>query len=144
MENLVITTHSAEETLKFGAGLAERLKEGDNLLLLGELGAGKTTLLQGLGRGLGIKRNIISPTFQLVRKYSLECGKEFVHIDLYRLNSDEEILHIGWREMTEGSPIVAVEWADRAKEIWPDNSSYIINMAVSGKDRRRIELIEPG
>jgi tRNA threonylcarbamoyladenosine biosynthesis protein TsaE len=65
-----------------------------------------------------------------------------VHIDLYRLDSEEEIFQIGWREMTEGTPIVAVEWADRAKEIWPEQR-YIINMAVSGKDKRRIEIVDP-
>jgi tRNA threonylcarbamoyladenosine biosynthesis protein TsaE len=148
VENLVVTTYSAEETLEFGAKLAGRITAGDNLFLSGELGAGKTTMLQGLGRGLGIEGNIISPTFQLVRKYYLKDGREFAHIDLYRLDTVEDILRIGWRDITESSRIVAVEWADKAKEIWPDKGqssqgkSYIINMSVAGKKTRKIELTE--
>ncbi len=142
VENLVITTYSAEETVEFGAELAGRLKKGDNLLLSGELSAGKTTMLQGVGRFLGIEQNIISPTFQLIKKYNIKGGPEFTHVDLYRLNSIEEILRLGWWDIIESSQIVAVEWSEKAKEVWPSNA-YIINMSVIRKGIRKIEITAP-
>ena len=46
-----IVSRSAEETLRIGAELGERLQPGDALLLTGDLGAGKTTLTQGIAAG---------------------------------------------------------------------------------------------
>ena len=64
-----VVTASAEETEKVAAVLAARLKTGDLLLLVGELGAGKTTFVRGLARGMGVRGDVMSPTFQLVRLY---------------------------------------------------------------------------
>jgi len=64
-----VVTASAEETEALAAGLAGRLKAGDLLLLVGEMGAGKTTFVRGLARGMGVRGDVMSPTFQLVRLY---------------------------------------------------------------------------
>lgn len=66
-----IVTNSYEETQKMGEDFAQKLTGGDVILLYGDLGAGKTTFMQGLAKGLGIKRRIISPTFIIVRKYEV-------------------------------------------------------------------------
>ncbi|WP_376745040.1 tRNA (adenosine(37)-N6)-threonylcarbamoyltransferase complex ATPase subunit type 1 TsaE, partial [Serratia marcescens] len=39
----------------------------DVILLNGDLGAGKTTLTQFIGKYLGVKRNINSPTFNIIK-----------------------------------------------------------------------------
>ena len=39
------------------------------LTLNGDLGAGKTTFTKGIGKGLGIKRIINSPTFTILKQY---------------------------------------------------------------------------
>jgi tRNA threonylcarbamoyladenosine biosynthesis protein TsaE len=60
---------SPAETEHAGMLLGERLRQGDVVLLTGELGAGKTTFVRGVARGTGSKADVASPTFQLVRIY---------------------------------------------------------------------------
>ncbi|WP_269047352.1 tRNA (adenosine(37)-N6)-threonylcarbamoyltransferase complex ATPase subunit type 1 TsaE [Paenarthrobacter sp. Z7-10] len=91
------------------------LRAGDLLVLTGGLGAGKTTFTQGLGRGLGVRSGIISPTFVLVRIHpSLPDGPnpggpDLVHVDAYRLESPTEIDDIDL-ENTLDSAVTVVEW----------------------------------
>ncbi|NEP63693.1 MAG: tRNA (adenosine(37)-N6)-threonylcarbamoyltransferase complex ATPase subunit type 1 TsaE, partial [Symploca sp. SIO2G7] len=56
----------AEATRSLGVRLGESLPAGSVILLEGDLGAGKTTLVQGIGKGLGITEQIVSPTFTLI------------------------------------------------------------------------------
>src|SRR6266404_1307525 len=66
-----ITTNSFKETQQIGFDFAKKIKGGQVLALYGDLGSGKTTFMQGLAKGLGITRNIISPTFIIMRSYQL-------------------------------------------------------------------------
>jgi tRNA threonylcarbamoyladenosine biosynthesis protein TsaE len=66
-----VHTNSAEETQHAGKTFAKKLHGGDVILLYGNLGAGKTTFVQGLAKGLGIEKRIISPTFIIVRRYEI-------------------------------------------------------------------------
>ena len=121
----------------FGSNLAGRL-HGDsrNLFLTGELGSGKTTLLKGVGASLGIRSSeIVSPTFQLVRRYQGKRG-DLIHLDLYRLASIEEILRLGWDELIEDEAVMAVEWAGRARLIWPDSGTFVTIEIISENERR--------
>jgi tRNA threonylcarbamoyladenosine biosynthesis protein TsaE len=43
------------------------------------------------------------------------------HIDLYRLNSAKEAEAIGLEDYCSGPTVVAVEWADKAPAILPDD-----------------------
>ena len=47
------------------------LSRNNVVALYGDLGSGKTTFVQGLARGFGIKKRIISPTFMFVRQYKV-------------------------------------------------------------------------
>jgi tRNA threonylcarbamoyladenosine biosynthesis protein TsaE len=135
-------TNSTDDTKAFGKQLAlDLLKKPRNLFLFGELGAGKTTLLKGLGEGLGIKEDIISPTFQLIRTYQGKGGIKLSHIDLYRLSDLNEILHLGWWDIIDEDSITAVEWADRAKEILPEEAIFLRIRSIS-KTEREIEIHE--
>lgn len=105
-----IRTADALQTQAVAEKLGRRLAAGDLLLLTGELGAGKTTFTQGLGRGLGVRPGIISPTFVLVRIHpSLADGPDLVHVDAYRLGSSGEIDDIDL-ENTMDSAVTVVEW----------------------------------
>ena len=64
-------TNSSKETQILAESFVKRLKAGDVLALYGNLGSGKTTFVQGLAKGLGIKKRIISPTFVFVRQYKV-------------------------------------------------------------------------
>ena len=77
--------------------------------LIGEMGTGKTQFTKGLGKALGIKDEIVSPTFNLV----LEYGK-LTHIDAWRLQNPEELETLGFLKTIENkNMVIAIEWADR-------------------------------
>jgi len=125
-----IITHSEKETIKFAADLAKKLKGGEIIGLIGDLGAGKTVFVKGLAKGLGIKKTIISPTFVLMKIYSLsekqEKIKNLVHIDVYRLPKPEDIITIGASEYWQRSDTVTViEWADKIKKVLPPQTKFI-------------------
>ena len=65
----MITFQSEKEMIDFGEKLASYMFPGFILTLDGDLGAGKTTFTKGIGKGLGIKKVINSPTFTIVKVY---------------------------------------------------------------------------
>ena len=83
-----IEINSRDEMQRLGAAIAETAEAHDLLLLNGDLGAGKTTLTQGIGRALGIRRPVKSPTFTIVREYR-EAKLPLFHMDFYRLENDD-------------------------------------------------------
>ncbi len=136
---LVKKTLSASETIKLGEQFAAGL-DNKNIFLWGELGAGKTTFLKGLGKGLAVREEVASPSFQLVRSYTGPSGAlRLMHLDLYRLNSLEEILHLGWNDILDSDAAVAVEWADRAIDILPEEGIFM-KFSHIAPDEREIEI----
>lgn len=116
---------SVDELQRAAESLGTRLAAGDLLILTGELGAGKTTFTQGLGRGLGVREGIISPTFVLVRNHpSLSDGPGLVHVDAYRLESDAEIDDLDLESTLDGS-VTVVEWGAGRVEHLADSWLHI-------------------
>lgn len=141
-------SHSALQTKKIGRILAEELsrentqKRAQVLALQGDLGGGKTTFLQGFARGLGIKEKILSPTFVILKKFKIRSlrFKYFYHIDCYRIEKSKEILDLDFKKITsDNKNIVAIEWAERVKEILPQNT-ILINFEFINKNKRKIIL----
>jgi len=114
-----LTIATPDDMEDLGAALGRILRAGDLVALNGELGAGKTTLTRGLGRALGVRGAVTSPTFVLARTHPRTDGPPLVHVDAYRLTSaaDLDDLDLDY----EGS-IVVVEWAagmlDGVAESW--------------------------
>lgn len=112
---LSLTVDGPGRTQALAERLGAGLRAGDLLVLTGELGAGKTTFTQGLGRGLGVRPGIISPTFVLVRRHpSLPDGPrpggpDLVHVDAYRLGSAAEVDDIDLED-TVDTAVTVVEW----------------------------------
>jgi tRNA threonylcarbamoyladenosine biosynthesis protein TsaE len=106
---LVLRSESAAETGELGAVLAPLLLPGDVLLLWGGFGAGKTTFVQGVGRGLGVERPLLSPSFGLLNAYP-EGRVPLHHLDLYRVGSAEEAEAFGVDEVLGGDSATLVEW----------------------------------
>jgi tRNA threonylcarbamoyladenosine biosynthesis protein TsaE len=103
------------------------------LCLYGDLGGGKTTFIQGLAKGLGIKRRVTSPTFVFMKQYQ----PSFYHVDLYRVNNVKEAKGLGLGELFNDSrAIVAIEWAERIKEILPKKRIDIYFDYVSENQRK--------
>ena len=153
MKQKTVITKSGEETRKFAEELVRRwpLREGAILALYGELGSGKTTFVQGLAKGLGIKRRIISPTFVLIRHYPLyptlrlRSGREpytLYHIDLYRTEGEKDIEGLGLEEiLNDKRAIIAIEWADRMKKLLPKRR-WDIYFRYTDEGKREITIKE--
>ena len=93
----MLTFHNEADMIAFGEKLGKALESHSVITLTGELGAGKTTLTKGIGRGLGIKKIINSPTFTIVKIY--EGDKTLYHFDAYRLEDSDDDL--GFEEMID-------------------------------------------
>ncbi|HID08800.1 TPA: tRNA (adenosine(37)-N6)-threonylcarbamoyltransferase complex ATPase subunit type 1 TsaE, partial [Candidatus Micrarchaeota archaeon] len=123
MERVVIT-EGPEETLSLGMELAESLRDGDVVALVGELGVGKTTLVQGIARGLFVRDVVSSASFILARTYH---GKlPLHHLDAYRVESVDEVFEAGLdRYLPPEEGVTVVEWADRIYELIPKGALWI-------------------
>ncbi len=119
-----IIIKNEKETESFGKELAEELKAGDVLALIGDLGTGKTALTRYIAKGLGIDERITSPTFTIVKEYT-EGRLPLYHFDVYRVSEADELFNIGIEEYFFGSGVCIVEWADMILDILPENAKFI-------------------
>lgn len=137
---MILFSESAEETFHVGESLAAACEGGEIFLLSGDLGAGKTCLLQGLAKGLGVKGKVNSPTFNIMKVYKIkkEGIKIFCHIDAYRLKTGADLENIGFDDYLNKDTIVAIEWAEIVKDIWPKKR---IKIDISNyKNGRKIKI----
>ena len=88
-------------------------------LFFGEMGSGKTTLIKAIGRRLGVKETMSSPTFSLVNEYPTSGMKEIYHVDLYRLKNEKEVRDIGMEEYFSSGQLCLVEWPERLGSLTP-------------------------
>ncbi|MCL6457373.1 MAG: tRNA (adenosine(37)-N6)-threonylcarbamoyltransferase complex ATPase subunit type 1 TsaE [Gorillibacterium sp.] len=130
-----------KETGHLASALAEFLLPGSVLALDGDLGAGKTAFSQALAAGLGVRDLVNSPTFTLIKEYVGE-RMPFYHMDVYRLTS-EEAGELGLDDYFYGSGVTLVEWAERIKELLPDQRLHI-SIEYIGPDERRFLLTPVG
>lgn len=133
------TLSGVEETHRFAESLAAHLQPGDFLALEGDLGAGKTTFTQGLGRGLGVRQVVNSPTFTIIKEY--QGRLPFYHMDVYRVEDDVDSL--GLDDYFFGEGVCVVEWASLIEEVLPADR-LTVYLRVAGEDRRLIELVPHG
>lgn len=125
-------TINEKETKKLGEKLADEIlkkkKNNEKAIIIsleGDLGAGKTTFVQGFAKKLKIKEKVLSPTFLIIKKFKLNKIKNFsnlYHIDCYRIKNFKEIIDLDFEKIiSKPSNIVIIEWAERIKEILPEN-----------------------
>lgn len=143
-EQSIYETASAEETQRLGAALGRLLAADAIITLAGDLGAGKTTFVQGLGKGLGVKATITSPTFVLINRYRTANGRLLQHADCYRLaNAPLEMWDAGLSDLFLSDDVVVVEWADRIPGLLP--ADYLdISIDHGDGDLRRFTLVAHG
>lgn len=135
-------TRSAAETQKVAERLAGELPAGAVVCLHGELGAGKTCFVQGLARALGIKRPVGSPSFTLINEY--RGRRALAHVDLYRIRGAADAFGLGLEDyLNHFEGVVAIEWAERAKELWPETCWHVWLEAGCGGETHRVITIQP-
>jgi tRNA threonylcarbamoyladenosine biosynthesis protein TsaE len=134
-------TNSAAETEAAGEQFGRGLRQGDLVLLAGDLGAGKTTFVRGVARGAGSPAHVASPTFQLVRVYSGPV--QIAHVDLYRLDNGAELIDLGLEELLDQGAVI-VEWGDRLEGDAPHTGGRdgaLLSIEHLGGDRRHLRLM---
>ncbi|MFT8358008.1 tRNA (adenosine(37)-N6)-threonylcarbamoyltransferase complex ATPase subunit type 1 TsaE [Bifidobacterium aquikefiri] len=152
-----------------GYNLARLILGGDVIVLSGPLGAGKTTLAQGFGKGLGIDKPIVSPTFTIARElngsFADRSPAHLIHVDAYRLGSEgyepgdgirnrllDELESLGLDEELESpgqSSVVLMEWGEQmAQELAPERLEIHIDrpsgMEMDGSSQSGDELCSEG
>ena len=152
-----IVTQSAAATQALGHLLGQSLHPGQIVALSGDLGAGKTTLTQGIGRGLGIRERITSPTFTLVNEYAGQDGVTLIHTDSYRLgemtfahgdgeSASLEAATFGMDEILDRpDAVIVIEWAERLRSLLPDDYLEVrLAQLPDDDDGREIVFIPHG
>lgn len=141
------TTFSKDEITTVARELLGALSRGREesatiVALSGDLGAGKTTLTQTLARELGIKDQLISPTFVIMKKYEipkLKSGGVFsalIHIDAYRLESSRELERLGWAELTANpNNLIIIEWPEKVPELMHQKVHHVALSHVDENER---------
>jgi tRNA threonylcarbamoyladenosine biosynthesis protein TsaE len=134
-------SHSPEETWEIAERIVVNTPGRLVLALHGELGSGKTCFVKGVALALGIDQPIMSPTFTIIREY--RGTRPLYHVDLYRLNNPNEVLAIGFEEYLQADGITAVEWAERAGDLIPQDATRIKFEALAEPDERAITVSLP-
>ena len=113
-----IVTKSEETTQNFAKELWQKyeIHKGQRAIIFaleGSMGAGKTQFVKGLGRAMGIKEEVVSPTYNLEEEYE---GGKLHHIDAWRMASGSELIELGFVKKINNKSIIAIEWAEKVSE----------------------------
>ena len=138
---MVRETYSEQETFELGKEIGESAQSGDVFTLEGDLGVGKTIFTKGLAYGLGVREDVVSPTFTIVQEY--EDGRlPFYHFDVYRIGDVEEMDEIGYEDYIHREGVCLIEWANLIEEILPETRIRIVieKDLEKGFDYRKISI----
>ena len=126
-------SNKPEDTINFGISYAKTLKNGDVVVLNGEMGAGKTMFCKGVAKGLGVEDEILSPTYAYMNDY---YGKLY-HYDCYRLKNGEQAEALGLCDYFYADGVCIIEWAENIREVLPQNYKTV-TIKKAGEEARRI------
>ena len=107
------------------------------LAFYGAMGAGKTTFITALCRELGVRDDVVSPTFTLVNEYRDGAGHPVYHFDFYRINRLSEALDIGIFEYFDSGATCLVEWPEMIGELLPEDTLRV-QILVDDADTRTL------
>lgn len=130
----IFLSGSEKATLSFAIEYAKTLKKGDVVLLNGDMGAGKTVFCKGVAQGLGIKDEILSPTFAYMNEYD---GKLF-HYDCYRLSSGAQAESLGLTDYFHGDGVCLIEWSDNIADVLPEDCKRVTIKKIGTLNREII------
>jgi len=142
-------TKSIKETHKLAENLANQILSTSQVVsravvvaLVGDLGSGKTTFTQGFAKALGVKEQILSPTFVILKKFKIKNlkFKILTHIDAYRIDNPKEILDLNWEEMINNPKnIILIEWAEKVMKILK-KPYYLVKFEHRDENTRGIDI----
>ena len=136
-----VIVNNLTETTKLAKKFVKVLVGGEVILLGGDLGAGKTTFTKAVLKSLGVKDDITSPTFTIMKEYDSKKFKIY-HFDMYRMSSGQEAKEFGLEDYIysrDKRAIVFIEWPENIKDIL--NGDFIkIDISLIDGDKRKFEI----
>ena len=130
----IFLSGSEKATVAFAKEYAKTLRAGDVVLLNGEMGAGKTVFVKGVAQGLGIKDEILSPTYAYMNDYD---GKLY-HYDCYRLTSGAQAESLGLTDYFGGNGVCLIEWAENIADVLPEECKKVTVKIIGTLNREII------
>jgi tRNA threonylcarbamoyladenosine biosynthesis protein TsaE len=130
-----IHDYSLNDTDKLAKIISDNIFPGFIIGLTGDLGSGKTTFTKYLAKHMGIKDNINSPTFTILKVY--KNNPDLYHMDVYRLENvgyDYEL-----DDYIYGDGVSVIEWYQYISSMLP-NEFLEINIQVSDNLNREITI----
>ncbi len=127
-------SNSERETQEIAFEYAKTLKEGDVVVLSGDLGAGKTAFTKGVARYFGLE-GVTSPTYAYLNIY----GDKLYHYDCYRLSCGEDAERLGLTDYFGGDNICLIEWAENIADALPDEYKTVKIERID-EQTRKIDL----
>ena len=139
MEQIMIKIKDEESMIKLVELLVDYAYPNLVIALVGDLGAGKTTLTKGIGKALGVKRVINSPTFTIMKVYETtnEKIKKLYHLDVYRITNSEDDFELEEYFYLDG--LAVIEWAHIIQDMLPKNA-WEIEIIDLGDDTRQVTI----
>lgn len=138
---LQCTVNNIKETQKLAKKFAKMIKGGDVVLLNGDLGAGKTTFTKFVAKALGVKDEVTSPTFTIMKEYEGRRVK-VLHFDMYRLEDADESTGFGFEEYIKNrdyNVIIFIEWSERVKEML-DGNYIVVDIRRVDENKRQFSI----
>ena len=121
---MVYESLSEKDTFDLGKKLGTDAKPGQIVCIDGDLGVGKTVFTKGFAEGLGVKDDVVSPTFTIIQEYT-DGRLPMYHFDVYRIGHPDEMYDIGYEEYFYGDGVCLIEWSSRVEELLPEESIHI-------------------
>ncbi len=121
---MIYESLSEKDTFDLGKKLGENAKPGQIVCIDGDLGVGKTVFTKGFAEGLGVKDDVVSPTFTIIQEYT-DGRLPMYHFDVYRIGHPDEMYDIGYEEYFYGDGVCLIEWSKRIEELLPEVSIHI-------------------
>ena len=132
----ILISNGPLETKDLAIRLKENLRNGDVILLKGEIGAGKSHFARSLIQAAMDKiEDVPSPTFTLVQTYYTTVGPIW-HADLYRLNDHNDVFELGLIDAF-GHEIVLIEWPERLGYLEPSDALKV-EIIILENDKREV------
>lgn len=136
---LKVVTNSPEETQAFAEKIGKKVKRGTVIAFFGGLGMGKTAFTRGLAKGMGIKSDVMSPTFAIVNDYG--GNPPLVHFDMYKVESWDDLYSSGFFDYIDMGAVLAVEWSENIENALPEDAVRV-NISQGERENQRIITVE--
>lgn len=134
MKKIKIIIKSLNELRKFVKSFFNSIPKESVICLYGEIGSGKTQFTKFFAEELGIKEDIVSPTFTKMNLYFGKKG-DLVHIDTYLFKKGSNISE--FLDYFENKYVV-IEWPEIFEKKL--NSFFVINITIKYLNNKEREL----